>query len=473
MKKHIFAKMLFLIICLMFFSTLYAQLWMPAVFSERMILQQNINTAIWGKASPNREVLVITGWNNKTYRTNALLDGTWRVKVETPAASFNEYVLSIHSGDEMIEFKRVLIGEVWLCSGQSNMAMRMKGFHNQPVNNSLQDIISSSNEYLMCYDMERVSSVEPKKDTKGKWLVASPNTTAEFTATGYYFGRLLQQTLKVPVGLLHCSWGASHIEAWMSADAIAKFSSYTLPKTEADNKIRNKTPTVIYNGMLESILGYGFRGVIWYQGESNRLDYKNYPDLFKAMHTDWIAKWDVGVFPIYFCQIAPYDYGDANSAFMREAQLKIAQKQSNTEMAVLTDVGEENCIHPAQKKEVGERLAFIALRNSYGLAFAHKSPEYKSMAVSNGIATLTFNNVSDGLSTFGNELSGFEVAGEDKKFYPANAVIVKKAIEVRSKEVPVPVAVRYGFKNYFKGYLFGTNGLPVSSFRTDEWDDEH
>lgn len=224
--------------------------------------------------------------------------------------------------------------------------------------------------------------------------------------------------------------------------------------------------------MLKSILGYAIKGVAWYQGESNRLNYKNYPSLFKAMHEDWINKWAIGVFPIYFCQIAPYEYGTGNSALMREAQMKIAQSQPNTDIAILMDIGEEKCIHPAAKKEAGERLAFLALKNSYGFdSFAYKSPTFKSMNILNNVATLTFDNVSDGLSTFGNELTGFEIAGNDKKFYPANVKIVKKALEVSSKDVPNPVAVRYGFKNYFKGCLFGTNGLPVSSFRTDDWDD--
>lgn len=458
---------------LLVFSFLSAQLQLPSVITDYMVLQQQSNVAIWGKAVPNKEVVVKTGWDNQTYRAKATSDSLWQVKVTTPVASFNEYTLSINSDKVVREIKGILIGEVWLCSGQSNMDMKMRGYISQPVTNSTQDIALSSNNYLRCYTVDKVSSVKVKDNTKGSWLIASPNTTADFTATGYYFGRFLQQALNVPVGLLSCSWGGSSIEAWMSADAFGKFSSYELPASEADNTVKNKTPTVLFNGMLKSILGYGMRGAIWYQGETNRLDYKNYPALFESMHADWISQWGVGTFPIYFCQIAPYQYGQgSNSAFMREAQLQIARNQPNTGMAVLSDAGEATCIHPANKQVAGERLAYIALGKTYGFdKFPCQSPELQAIRATVGKIIVRFDKAPDGISTFGNELTGFEIAGDDRKFYPAKAKIVQKTVELTAVEVPQPVAVRYGFKDFFKGSLYGVNGLPVSSFRSDDWDD--
>lgn len=454
-------------------NLLSAQLLLPSIFSNKMVLQQQSTPTIWGKALPNEKVELITGWNNRIYEVNASPDSLWFVKVETPMASFNTYTIRISSGNESKTLNKVLIGEVWLCSGQSNMAMRMKGFSGQPVNNSQQDIASSQNDFLVCYDMERVSSIRPRKDTKGRWFSADPTTTAEFPAVGYYFGRHLQQTLNVPVGLLHCSWGGSYIQAWMSSDAIRNFSTFPIPQTEEDNVVQNKTPTVIYNGMIESVLGYGMCGVLWYQGESNRLDYKMYPDLFGAMHDDWIAKWNIGDFPIYLCQIAPYNYGVENSALMREAQLKIVESRTNNEIAILSDVGEENFIHPANKRQVGERLAYIALNKNYGFnTVEYKSPAFNSFQVENGVLTISFDNASGGLSAVGNHPENFEIAGNDRKFYPANAEVFSNTVKLSSEFVPVPVAARYGFKNFFIGSLFGANGLPVSSFRTDNWTDE-
>lgn len=468
-------KKIFLFSLVFFLHTLcYSRLVLPAVISDGMILQQNSNVSIWGKSNPKQGVSIVVGWSSKKYQTVANENGLWAIKIETPIASFSEYSIKILSGKETKDIDNVLIGEVWLCGGQSNMEMKMKGYFNQPVINSTEDIAYSSNKYLRCYTISKISSVKVKEDTKGDWKMASPGTTGEFTATGYYFGRLLQQTLNVPVGLLSCSWGGSVIEAWMSPDAFEAFPSYVLPQTEADNKAKNKVPTVLYNGMINPIQGYGMRGAIWYQGEANIENYKNYPDLFQAMHLDWIKKWDIGIFPIYFCQIAPFKYSGSkeNTAFMRESQLKVAQTQKNTGIAVLVDVGDSLCIHPAEKRKAGERLAYIAMSKTYGYNnFPCKSPEYKSINVKANKITVSFNYSPDGLTTFGKVLGGFEVSGVDRVFYPATAKIIKEGVEVSSPKVSEPVAVRYAFKNYFRGTLLGVNGLPVSSFRSDDWDD--
>lgn len=452
-----------------------AQVNLPAIFQDNMILQQQNLVKFWGTTSPGKAVIIKTSWDNQIYKAISGKDSTWSIKVKTPEASYENYSIVFKGGKEKKILQNILIGEVWLCSGQSNMDMRVKGYVNQPTNGSQEDIVSSSNNFLRCYTLKQVSSIQQKYDCPGSWEIASPNTTGNFSATAYYFGRLLQKTINVPVGLIHCSWGGSTIEAWMSPDAMKPFPELKLPVSDDDNRTRWKTPTVLYNGMLSAIIGYGMRGAIWYQGESNRTAYQRYAAQFSEMHNDWIKKWDIGEFPIYFCQLAPYKYGDEskyNNAFMREVQQKIAQSQPNTGMAVLMDVGDELCIHPANKKQAGERLAYIALGKNYGFdKFSYQSPEYKSIEIKENKLTVRFNYAPDGVTSFGSPLTGFEIAGADKVFYPADANLIRVGVELTSPNVPVPVAVRYAFKDYIKGTLFGVNGLPVSSFRSDDWDE--
>lgn len=475
-KTTIILQSVLLFSGLFFADGAHAQLSLPSIFSDKMVLQQGTNVALWGKSAPNKEVLIESSWNNKKYKVVAEKDSLWRVRIETPGASYKEYFVSITSGGKKIILDKVLIGEVWLCAGQSNMEQPMKGKQNQPIDGALKDIALSSNNNLRCYTVRKTSSVIKIDDTFGNWEIASPNTTKEFSATAYYFGRLLQQVLNIPVGLIHCSWGGSPIEAWMSSDAIKMFPDKKLPVTDSDNKVKNKTPTVLFNGMLHSVVGYGMKGVIWYQGETNRADYANYPALFKTMHADWITKWRIGDFPFYFCQIAPYGYKNDEekniSAFMREAQSVIAETQKNTGIAVLLDAGEEYGIHPANKKAPGERLAYVALGKSYGFDdFEYQPPKFNSVMRSENKLIVLFDYAENGFSVASEGLRGFEIAGEDRVFYPAKAKRNQKTIELISEKVQNPVAVRYAFKNFTKAYLFGTNGLPVSSFRSDNWDD--
>lgn len=453
------------------FLHLSAQISLPSVFNNDMVLQQQSNVALWGKAIPGKVMTVKTSWNNKVYTVAVAADSSWRVKVVTPKASYNSYTINFNCGVTKT-INNILIGEVWLCGGQSNMEMPVKGFSNQPNEGSLNDIVTSENNYLRCFTMVHNSTIVKQSNCTGSWAIAGPNTTGDFSATAYYFGSMLQKVLGIPVGLLHCSWGGSTIEAWMSTDALAVFPDKKIPQSEAENNPKHQTPSTLFNGMLNSLIGYGIRGTIWYQGEANRSKPEEYPDLFSSMHKDWINKWDIGIFPIYFCQIAPFDYGDkVNSAFLRESQSLIAKTQINTAMAVLMDIGEEKCIHPSHKRVCGERLAYLALAKDYGFTkIQYQSPEYKSVDFKDGKAMVQFINAPSGLTTFGNEFSGFELAAADKKFYPARVKIIKNGLlEVSSDDVKEPLAVRYAFKNFFRGSLFGVNGLPVSSFRSDDW----
>jgi sialate O-acetylesterase len=463
---------LFSALCVAFLmaAPLFAEIKLPAIFGNNMVLQQQTDVPIWGTANKNTPVEVLTSWNNKTYTTKADSSGRWKLMVSTPKAG-GPYSLTVTDGTALT-LENVLIGEVWVCSGQSNMQMPVKGFNNQPIVGSLEAILSSPNPTMRFFSVPRSASLTPLDDFKGKWDVCDPEKTAEFSATAYFFGQMLQKTLNIPIGLIHSSWGGTAIEPWMSADACKEFEFIKMVKDTAYQKNSPKAPASLFNAMINPMVGYGIRGAIWYQGESNRAEPEKYEKLLPAMIRDWRTRWEVGDFPFYYVQIAPHGKNDApvNSAYLREAQLKVSTSAPNVGMACALDVGEQNNIHPANKEIVAKRLAYLALSQTYNIkGFSPFSPVFKAMTIKNDTARLTFSNASDGLTAYGNELSLFEMAGADKVFYPAKATIIANGIIVKSESVPQPVAVRYAFKNFVVGDLFGSNGLPVSSFRTDDW----
>jgi sialate O-acetylesterase len=322
--------------------------------------------------------------------------------------------------------------------------------------------------------MKRASKAAPQEDGEGTWEVAGPDTTPNFTATGYYFARLLNQTLDVPIGLIHTSWGGSRIEAWLTPSSIKSvIPDVRFPATDADIKNQINDPAVLYNGMIHPIVGFGIRGAIWYQGESNRGEPEQYVELFDKMVRGWRDIWGVGEFPFYYCQIAPFNYGGGlNSGFIREAQAKGMQTTPNTGMAVLMDSESPDCIHPPKKKLAGERLAFWALAKTYGMEKMHyKSPDVKSVTMDGRVAIITLDMPSNpGLTTHGKEILQFQIAGENKMFLPAKAAISGNRIFVFSPNVEKPVAVRYCFNDTAATEIFTVEGnLPLSSFRTDDW----
>ena len=462
-------------------AELYAQITLPAFFSDKMVLQQQSEISVWGKASPNKKLTISASWIKTEYTVVVNNDSTWKLKIQTPEASYGHHTLVIKQGKLAKSIKEVLIGEVWLCSGQSNMEMPMQGASNQPVLGGLEAIMLSTNDAVRCFTVKKDYSLKPRQDVTGEWQSASPLTTPTFTATGYYFARLLEQVLRVPVGIINSSYGGSWIEAWMPKEAAFLFGLKNEVDKESEIVEPKKEPSVMHNAMLAPLVGYNIKGVLWYQGESNRKDYKQYPAYFAEMHKDWQQRWGIGKFPIYFVQLAPYDYGDGTGVLMREAQEKISQTQSGTGMAVLTDIGEEKIIHPSNKKLVGERLAYLALGKTYFPMnekfninyFFFQSPVYRYMEMKDNVAILYFKYVTRGFSSFGASTDGlFEIAGEDRVFYPATIKLVNQtnAIQVSAPEVRNPVAVRYAFKDYVKGTVYSAQGFPLSSFRTDQWE---
>lgn len=446
-----------------------AQTQLPSFFSNDMVLQQDEDVNIWGKDEPGALINVEGSWG-KSASVETDLEGNWKVALRTPLASDDAYTVTIY-GNDTLELGNVLIGEVWLCSGQSNMEMPLKGFNNQPINGSNEEILNSANDRIRLFDTQRAYSLQPRDDVEGKWLIAEPTTAGDFSAVAYFFAKRLENILDVPIGLIETSWGGSSAEAWTDNATLKTFKSIELPE-EIPQKGINKTPTLLYNGMLHPFLGYRIAGAIWYQGEANRNHPEQYKELFPAMVQSWRKKWGQGSFPFYFVQIAPFGYKDCNSAFLREAQLHTMQNLENTGMAVTMDIGDCDFIHPREKKLVGERLVYWALSSTYGIGgIACSGPVYQSMdATGNGRIRLNFDFANNGLSSFGRELTGFQVAGPDKVFVPAMARIDGgKSVTVWNQEVADPMAVRYAFDNCTPGSLYNVEGLPASSFRTDDW----
>lgn len=453
-------------------SGLLAEVKLPAIFADNMVLQQQTDAAIWGKTAVGSTVKVTTSWNKKSYTARADKDGNWKLKVSTPVAG-GPYNVTISDG-KTLTLKNVLIGEVWVCSGQSNMEMPMKGYINQPVTGSNELIATSSNENIRLFTVTKATSLVPLDDFTGIWKTGEPENVSEFSATAYYFGLMLNRALNVPVGLINTSWGGTRIEPWISEAGIKKFDWVKLPdKTQQQGTLSPQTPTVLFNAMINPIVGYGIRGAIWYQGESNRNEPVEYQQLLPGLAENWRSVWGVGEFPLYYVQIAPFDYGPTglNSAYLREAQLKASTAIANLGMACIMDCGEKDVIHPANKAAAGNRLAFLALVKTYGKkGFASDSPVLKEMKIEGNQVKLSFNNSPNGLTSFGKDLSCFEIAGSNKRFFPAEAFITGSGITLFSPSINEPVSVRYAFKDFITGDLFNTEGLPASSFRTDTWD---
>lgn len=452
------------------FASSFSQTKLASFFSDGMVLQQKSNVAIWGHDAPNTIISVTSSWGNiSSVKTSD--DGLWKLKIETPNAG-GPFTLSV-KGSQIIEIKDVMIGEVWLCSGQSNMEMPLKGFFNQPVADSQEAILNSKNNNIRVFSTKRATSFTPQDDVIGDWKIANSSNAPEFSATAYFFGKRLESILNVPVGLIVTSWGASTAEAWIDKETLSQMRKIEIPSELYKNP--QKTPTVLFNGMLNPFLGYCIKGAIWYQGESNRDNANEYGQLINLMVNSWREKWGQGKFPFYFVQIAPFDYvEDVNTAFLREAQFNTMTNLENTGMAVTLDIGDCNCIHPSNKIEVGDRLAYWALAKDYGFeTIEYTGPIYKEMKVlKDGKIEIYFESVKNGITSFGKPLIGFEISGEDRMFYPAEATIVKNKsiVSLYSEKVKNPIAVRYAFENCSKGTLFSTSGLPASSFRTDTWD---
>lgn len=478
MKKSLFITGLVIFNFILIQSS-YAEVKLPAIVSSNMVLQRNTTITLWGWADANEKISISTSWLNESLSLKADIQGNWKVDIKT-TNSKDSQTIKIVSADSNITLENILFGEVWLCSGQSNMYQPLKGYTGQPTFGGPLAILNAKNTNLRLFSVDKIGSKTPSKDLQKytPWQSATSESVADFSAVAYFFGQKLQETLDVPVGMIHTSWGGSKIEAWISNDVLSNYQNIDLENVDI-NKQTQHIPTVLFNAMINPITNYKIKGALWYQGESNRKGPKLYEKLCPAMVKDWRTRWNIGDFPFYYVQIAPYNYEGNdkfqttdNSAFIRESQLKCLDLIPNSGIAITMDIGHPDFIHPPKKKEVADRLLFNALNQTYGYkSIDYKTPIFNSQELKDNGLILKFKNAENGLYTY-DTLKGFEIAGEDKIFYPADAEIInRKHVFVKSKKVENPVAVRYAWKNFINGTLFSTSLLPASSFRTDNWND--
>lgn len=446
----------------------FAQLRLPSVIGDNMVLQQKSSVALWGWGNPSEKVMITTSWNNKTDSVTTTRDAKWKIFIPTPAAG-GPYIIRIKAGNDTIALKNVFIGEVWVCSGQSNMEYNS---YNEGSKDMIPELKKAPDNNIHFFQEPKATALYPQDDCKARWTIADSNTLKSFSQVAYFFAQRLNRDMNVPIGLIQAAWGGTPAETWTPAYAVNTDEALA----EASRKQNPADwwpywPGYTYNAMIAPLTNYNIAGALWYQGESNTAAPYTYARLLTSMIKSWRNIWNKD-FPFYLVQIAPFTYDTKYSgSVIQEQQAKVLALE-NTGMVVTTDlVPDTTDIHPPLKKAVGDRLAALALAKTYhktGIAYA--SPMYKNMSVEGGRATVTFDNAQDGLIAKGNTISQLYVAGKDKIFYPAQASISGNKLIVSADKVKQPVAVRFGFSNAAVGNLFSKSGLPVAPFRTDNWD---
>ena len=427
---------------------------------------------LWGHAD-GKKVTVTPSWGGEPAVASVDRNGKWSLRLQTPAAG-GPYEITFDDGTPT-QVRNILIGEVWLCSGQSNMSMPMNGFSGQPIEGAL-DIIMDATPSVpirMCM-VGRKASVTPEEDCKVTWKENTPGAASVQGAVSYMFALRIQKALGVPVGIINTSWGGSKIEAWIDRSTMEKEWPETKIPAEVPEKGPHQQPTLLYNGMVAPLAPFTAKGIIWYQGESNRSNAKDYARLTASYVGAMRRIWDADL-AFYAVQIAPYRYGDPKGpVFLMEAQEKALDIVPHSGLARTLDLGDYYTIHPPRKREVATRLAALALQHEYGMkGLTADAPRFNTMTVEDGKVTLSFHLNGSHLGPISKQLEGFELAGADKVFHPATTAVVtkdKKGVIVRCKEVPEPVAVRYAFHNYATASLFNDLNIPVGPFRSDDWE---
>ena len=465
-------------------SVKYARsLSLPTIITSHAVLQQHTDVAIWGWGEAGKKVTVKPSWS-KAFTAIPDAEGNWKLKIPTKDASYAKYSITISQNSQKIELSDILFGEVWLAAGQSNMQMELGGFYSTAVEGGPQAIAASNNDGLRLFRVPRADNARPQIDVFNKgWEVSSPASAVHFSATGYFFASNLQKILNIPVGVIESAYGGASIVSFLSPDVISQYSyvkdpdykDMVIPKYWESYTWPKHTPTVIYNSMIKPILSYNLKGAIWYQGEDDR----RHPDLYKKMFhsfmNDYHAKWQCGNWPIYYAQIAPYDYSDGSAALMREAQEQLESDKDSMFMIGLMDNGLETNIHPSDKPTVGFRFAQRVLDKTYHMEGINSQyPHFKSMEIrqKDGKVVLHFTGMDDGVAKKPYQFEGFQLAGKDKIFYNVNNVAIEGATLVITPPAGMkPEAVRYCWKDYQKGNVYNMRGLPLSSFRSDSWND--
>ena len=468
------------------FITAQAKVVLPSILGSDMVLQRNADVNLWGTAKANKKVTITASWTKEKFSVKADKDGKWATTIPTVDAG-GPYTLTFDDG-EKTELTNILLGEVWIASGQSNMEMPVGGYMYQPIDGVEQDI-AEAYEYpnIRMFTVPRCISETPKEDCDTIWRTSNPMTVRTFSAIAYLFAKELNKMLDVPVGIVTANWGGTVIEAWMSKESITAIEG----RNDAyDNRRKGENAhAALYNGMILPICNFTAKGFIWYQGESNRGNWYDYAKLQQAQVKLWREIWGNDKMPFYITQIAPYCYEGPKkrlNAIFIDQQYKAADLIENCEVACTQDAGDYSHIHPLKKKRVAWRLAMLALDNDYGIkGLPSKAPRFDYFIVKGNKLELYFKNIAPAYTTnpldyrmsscfYGREAAkGFEVAGEDGKFYPAkgNHRWWTNIIEVWSDSVPNPVAVRYAYCNYSYDANVRTQlGQALPSFRSDNWE---
>ena len=467
-----------------------AKVRMPGFFSDNMVLQQNSQAKIWGWTDAGKSVSVTPSWNNKAVTAKADKDGRWSLSVDTPAGAIGKtYTITVSDG-QAHTINNVLIGEVWICSGQSNMQIVLRTIHTSGTDYTLKPIMTAGN----WRDRVRVVTIPvpetknnvvpaPIDDPKCEWMESTPQNATNFSCTAFFFARYLSDALQVPVGIVASAWGGSRIEAWMNEETLKTVPDSDIEAVKNPKVGRNRVLANGYNGMINAIKGYTARGFLWYQGESSRHSFKTYDQLMQAMVALWRKDWGDtnNKMPFYYVQIAPYAYpGEGAKAtsvpVLVEAQIKALKLIPNSGIVGTTDVGDEFQIHPMKKEPVGFRLFNLAMVDTYGIKYMLATgPILKSFKLEDDKGYVTFDNAPFGLMPEMQNIQGMEVAGDDQVFYPADKIQVDKknrtTLIVSSSKVAKVASVRYAYYSYPEGAnLCNTFGLPAFPFRTDTWE---
>lgn len=459
MKTNLIKSIFFLLLS----NAIMANVSLPNVFSDNMVLQRNSEVKFWGWANPKEEVKITPSWNNKEYKVIANNQAYWTISIPTPKEG-GPYTISLKGYTE-IKLKNVLIGEVWLCSGQSNMEMNP----NWGIENGEEEAKKATNSNIRFFAVEKIPATTPQNNLSGNWVECSPETMKKNSAVAYFFAQRITEDLKnVPIGMIVSTWGATPAEAWIPENVIQNNQELLNASKKINlNEYCPIEPARTFNSMINPLIGYKFAGVLWYQGESN-VGSNIYDKTFAALITSWRTLWKED-FPFYYVQIAPYKYGENHfsGVIIRDAQRKVLQEVPNTGIVVTSDISTIEDIHPKDKKSVGFRLANLALANIYKTnTNLVNGPIFKQIKIEKNKVIVSF-DYADGLHFSQNKSDQFEIAGTEGVFYEAKAVIKNNTIIVHSDKVKEPTKVRFAWKNTAQSQLFNKADLPASSFTTD------
>lgn len=469
-------KAMTLLIAILFCSIAKAEIFLPSIFSDGLSLQQNQQVSIWGKGTRNTTLTIRTSWNKQTLHTTVDDKGKWTISFQTPSHTVNQWITITDSQKQTKRISNILIGDVWLCGGQSNMEFPV-GKH--PTKKWMNGITNYENELLNAdypeihlFHVERQQNINAESDdVVGHWMVCTPENAYNFSAIGFLFIRRLFNETHIPMAMIEDCWAGTHAESWIPMNVMQQKNSFykDVLTTYAPENIKRdddicKIPASLWNGMIAPVSKFSVKGCIWYQGESNCERADRYAEVMTDLINSWRQRMNNPLMPFYMVQIAPHSKGVPE---LRQAQVDICKRVPNTALAIITDAGDENHIHPQLKQPVAERLARIALSREYNKPIAYRSPQFESMSINGNEVSITFSDAPKGLISIGSLHTGFLLSGSDNRFYPADCRIEGNKVHLSSSYVKVPVAVRFGWGNYAPTNLYSTDSLPVTPFRTD------